>query len=168
MHIYKRKLITGPKSANNMHLTQHTLSSAESHGKLPTVTNLGYEWIRNSMASVCWKKGKQRMRQWPRHKDTTCKTFINLPLLLFQNSWAALCGKLWSFLLCSKDGQLLRHCIICEDRKLHFKMVWQHTVKAGLNSVCVWTCRYTRSITWHIHHGELWLVSWQWFLHLHP
>lgn len=31
-----------------------TLSSAESHGKLATVTNLGYEWIRNSMASVCW------------------------------------------------------------------------------------------------------------------
>lgn len=38
---------------DHMHLKQHTLSSAESHGKLPTVTNLGYEWITNSMASVC-------------------------------------------------------------------------------------------------------------------
>lgn len=34
----------------------HTLSSAKSQGKLPTLTNLGYEWMRNSMVSVCWKE----------------------------------------------------------------------------------------------------------------
>lgn len=40
---------------------KHTLSSAASHGKLPTVTNLGYEWIRNSMASVCWNKSSDSL-----------------------------------------------------------------------------------------------------------
>lgn len=56
------------------------------------------------------------IRRWQHHSYTRCKTFYShssssLPLLLFRNSWAPLCGKLWSCLLCSKDEQLLRHCI---------------------------------------------------------
>lgn len=42
---------------------KHTLSFADSHGKLPTDTNLGYEWIRNSMASKCCK-GKKNISRW--------------------------------------------------------------------------------------------------------
>lgn len=73
------------------------------------------------------KKKKKNLRQNINKKLCTRHDFhrsSNIPLLLLQNSWAPLCGKLWSCLSCSKDEQLLHRCITWGESELISQIAW--------------------------------------------